>query len=576
MRFGLLICLSVILLSLQQATGVLWGTFERTPGAHNVRGRVRLLNAKTIQLENFSFDGRGFEVFAYYYRPGDPVLSSGGGSIIPVPGSNNADGRFNLGRSYNDDVLLLPLPDGVDACDISTLTIWCRPATAIFNRVTLTRSVFMSDDEVGGASTCALKPENIEVPLVTPLNNCMFLDPSLRLKWRVDREQSNVMFQLCGCLSSNPDVNQYMGFGVSGSDSSTLMVGGDPTITWVDSSSQPNARDYHLSAYTQCVTDQGACPDTVRGCTDDATLVSGFRDDTQQCVTFTRPFTPTDVGVCDRPLDPDNTQLYIVWGVGGLGSTAFRHFLRAQATDSPLHLGRTPLDSCGTTPISCTTCSPYVGQRIIARDNTTFRAVIGPSGNNRGYTSIAGLPSWGIAWYLNGILIPELVVQRGSTYTFIVEGGENPSVESAYHPLYITSSMTGSRISDSNIRNTEVVYAGFTGDQETAVGRLCELVETPSALASRTSCQDLDDYLSKLEDGSGCSQGQAGTLSWTPDENTPDTVYYQCATHKNLGWRIRVINEGDPIPAGATPTHTVTALSILLCVLLALFLAGAK
>ena len=101
------------------------------------------------------------------------------------------------------------------------------------------------------------------------------------------------------------------------------------------------------------------------------------------------------------------------------------------------------------------------------------------------------------------------------------------------------------------------MYAGFTGDQETAgettpcivchvtlpswllpalfscdhpsplVGRLCELVETPSALASRTSCQDLDDYLSKLEDGSGCSQGQAGTLSWTPDENTPDTVYYQ-------------------------------------------------
>ena len=64
-------------------------------------------------------------------------------------------------------------------------------------------------------------------------------------------------------------------------------------------------------------------------------------------------------------------------------------------------------------------------------------------------------------------------------------------------------------------------------DHPPIVGRLCELVETPSALASRTSCQDLDDYLSKLEEGSGCSQGQAGTLSWTPDENTPDPVYYQ-------------------------------------------------
>ena len=40
---------------------------------------------------------------------------------------------------------------------------------------------------------------------------------------------------------------------------------------------------------------QGACPDTVdsRGtCTNDATVVEGFRDDSQQCVTFTRPFTP--------------------------------------------------------------------------------------------------------------------------------------------------------------------------------------------------------------------------------------------------------------------------------------------
>ena len=50
---------------------------------------------------------------------------------------------------------------------------------------------------------------------------------------------------------SSCSVDQYMGFGVSGSDSSTSMFGADPTITWVDTSSQPNAVDYHLSAYTQ-------------------------------------------------------------------------------------------------------------------------------------------------------------------------------------------------------------------------------------------------------------------------------------------------------------------------------------
>ncbi len=54
------------------------------------------------------------------------------------------------------------------------------------------------------------------------------------------------------CFSSS--VDQYMGFGLSGSDSATLMFGADATITWVDTMSRPNAVDYHLGAYTQVCT----------------------------------------------------------------------------------------------------------------------------------------------------------------------------------------------------------------------------------------------------------------------------------------------------------------------------------
>lgn len=39
--------------------------------------------------------------------------------------------------------------------------------------------------------------------------------------------------------------------------------------------------------------------------------------------------------------------------------------------------------------------------------------------------NLLGHPSWGIAWYLNDLLIPELYVERGQTYTFIVEGGDD-------------------------------------------------------------------------------------------------------------------------------------------------------
>ena len=34
---------------------------------------------------------------------------------------------------------------------------------------------------------------------------------------------------------------------------------------------------------------------------------------------------------CDKVIDPDNENQYIVWGVGGLGDTAFRHFVRAES-----------------------------------------------------------------------------------------------------------------------------------------------------------------------------------------------------------------------------------------------------
>lgn len=36
-----------------------------------------------------------------------------------------------------------------------------------------------------------------------------------------------------------------------------------------------------------------------------------------------------------------------------------------------------------------------------------------------------GHPSWGIAWYINDQLIPEIYVERGKTYTFLVEGGDD-------------------------------------------------------------------------------------------------------------------------------------------------------
>lgn len=61
----------------------------------------------------------------------------------------------------------------------------------------------------------------------------------------------------------------------------------------------------------------------------------------------------------------------------------------------------------------------------VIRDETTFSVRIGPAGGKRGYTPITGQPSWGIAWYINDMLIPDIYVIRGETYTFTIEGGND-------------------------------------------------------------------------------------------------------------------------------------------------------
>ena len=58
-------------------------------------------------------------------------------------------------------------------------------------------------------------------------------------------------------------------------------------------------------------------------------------------------------------------------------------------------------------------------------------------------SACAGNVGWGISWYINGLLIPEVTVVRGQTYTFVVEGGHDSDRPSRHHPFYITDDPEG-------------------------------------------------------------------------------------------------------------------------------------
>ena len=64
-----------------------------------------------------------------------------------------------------------------------------------------------------------------------------------------------------------------------------------------------------------------------------------------------------------------------------------------------------------------------------------------------------------------------------------------------------------------------------------AVGHYCEFEESAAARTSRETCGSLSDYLGELSTaGPMCESGEPGILTWTPDEDTPNVVYYQVSS----------------------------------------------
>lgn len=56
-------------------------------------------------------------------------------------------------------------------------------------------------------------------------------------------------------------------------------------------------------------------------------------------------------------------------------------------------------------------------------------------------------------------------------------------------------------------------------------GPLCEYTETSISETLRQSCRPFEEYFNSLD--FTCQAGEPAKLVWTPDENTPDLVYYQ-------------------------------------------------
>jgi len=533
---------------------------------HDVEGEVFAINARTLEVRNFRYDGLGPAAF-FWAGTGTP--SSDGVKVREVPGCAGAA----LPAGDGTTTVRLELPADMDVTKIDYLSVWCETFRVDFGNVVFGDRHAAIDAAVGdappGGYTCfedASGGGGGGSPAATPdpLPNCVTLNARLQVRWVVNG--TNVRFALIGRMT--PD--EWAGFGVSGADDSTRMVGSDVTIASVDDAGVPTVHDFHLSAESACnANGAGVCPDTdslgANG-TDDVSAITGGRDNDVATVRFSRPVSPTDVAPpgLDRPLPVGaGVRVAVSWALGPLDEGTRLPRFHSSLADYPsggrdtfLELGRTPADECDSALVPTAGGAPAAEVTAWSRpaitDTTDFNVVIGPSGGPHGYAAIhAGAAAWGIAYYINDLLVPVLVVERGKTYRFNTLTGDDPRVSASYHPVYISDSANGGFFLGSPAEQAaETVFAGIT---RLANGTFTPEVESPICTLSITADTDPEadfpDYFKTLSNSCEASTPEPGVLSWTVAEDTPDTVYYGCTDHRNLGFRIAVFDEGAADPA---------------------------
>ncbi|XP_049281488.1 protein Skeletor, isoforms B/C isoform X1 [Anopheles funestus] len=539
-------------------------------GVHDVTSdNIVIVDAQTLLVPNFSYDGEAPD--AKFWVGRGPAPTSQG---IRIPDEN---GKETPLRRYDKKTIVLTLPGDLTVFDIGHFGVWCEAFTVDFGHVRIPDQINV--------------PPSLKMLGISPQSklNCEVLldELAFEVRWAVAGE--SVVVQLVAKL----DDGEYMSFGVSPNPQQSQMVGADVAVVWVDKATGKGyAQDYYLDAKSQCSGGRGSCPDTrITENSNSIRLLNAAMVNGYSIVTYQRPLRASDH--LDLPVYTNASQA-IIWAVGPLNQryevSYHSHYLKGNKL---VDFGRQPFWNCPTPEsdqkqpeqpqkLSSSSSSYGGGNRredvgnsvqqqrpqhpATARppakpgawdippiqcdepEDGVFYAQLGPTGGKQGYPAITGHVGWGISWYINGLLIPEINVVRGKTYTFVVEGGLDPNVPAKYHPFYITDdSVGGYENQPEEDRKNVRIFAGVHRSRSgklvpTGIGRICNW--TPNS-----DGPPADEYPSfgayQRSLSLKCDVGEPGIITWTPDADTPDTVYYQCFTHRYLGWRINVHDSCD-------------------------------
>lgn len=484
-------------------------------------GPLQILDAKTIVIPDFTYNGAGKDT---YFWVGVGPQPSTKGHKVP-----DEYGYLEPLRLYSKETTKIELPGDLTIFDIDWLSVFDIQEKQNFG------SVLIPDSPNVPPSLVKIIPQKKALP------NCIQLHKDLQVSWEIFGPQMTI--QLAGRVAED----DYIAFGQSGSNSKLQMLGSDITVAYVDGY-RGFAEDYNITANSPCVKVlgqyKGVCKDALVGGFDDNQMHTSERENGINIITYRRSLKSADPG--DKDFNSDGvTQL--VWAIGKLDSNkepAFHDlYPRSQVT---VEWGK-PMHNC----FSFTTSDkeldkPWDRPKIIDKALRMYTATLGPAGGRRGYQGITGMPSSGLAWYINGLLIPEIWMKRGTTYAIRVFGGNNPHSAELYNPLIISDEPHGGieRRSEEANRHVRVLagvqYSIRGQPRPTTVGPLC--------LARHNGVdRRLDDDFPNFRNFNktlvvNCEPGEPAILEVTPNSTWPDIVYYNSYTHMNMGWKIHIVD----------------------------------
>lgn len=176
-------------------------------------------------------------------------------------------------RGYSEETITLELPGEKTIFEIDWLSIYDLETNKNFG------SILISDGLNVPPSLVKTFPHRLALP------NCRQLHKNLQISWEVFGPAVTMQ------LSGQVEEDDYMAFGISGSDSKSQMRDADVAVTYIDGH-LGYAVDYNINGLAPCVQvleqNKGVCRDDVVGGQDNYQLHTFMREDGINKITFRR------------------------------------------------------------------------------------------------------------------------------------------------------------------------------------------------------------------------------------------------------------------------------------------------